>query len=259
MIDGSCGPRIRWLFTDRFGGSSERPYDEMNLATHVGDTESAVLANRSAAVRRLVSRSSNAGPSESATQLAPRVVAIRAVHGSSIGVVVETTSDDVSDVDGLMTRRPGIALLAMAADCVPMVMADPVGEVIAVVHAGWRGLASGVALVAVDSMVEAGAQVERIECVLGPAICGRCYLVDRARYDEVVRREPAAASLSAAGHVSLDIRSGVAAQLARRGVSVTQAGPCTYESHDYFSYRRDGVTGRHGALITITSRRGSSS
>ncbi len=259
MIDGTCGPRIRWLFTDRLGGSSERPYDEMNLATHVGDTESAVLANRRTAARRLVSPSANAGLSDSATELASRVVAIRAVHGSSIGVVDEATCDDVSNVDGLVTRTPGIALLAMAADCVPMVMADPENAVIAVVHAGWRGLASGVALVAIDSMVDVGAQVERIECVLGPAICGRCYPVDQARYDEVVRREPAAASLSATGHVSLDVRSGVAAQLARLGVSVTKVGPCTYESHDYFSYRRDGVTGRHGALITITTRRGSSS
>ena len=258
MIDGACGPRIRWLFTDRFGGSSRRPYDEMNLATHVGDTESAVLANRNAAARRLVSTSSNAEGFDLATPVAPRVVAIRAVHGSSIAVADDSTLNEVGDVDGLVSRTPGIALLAMAADCVPMVMADPVG-VIAVVHAGWRGLASGVALAAIDSMVDAGAQVESIECILGPAICGRCYPVDQARYDEVVGREPSAASMSATGQVSLDIRTGVAAQLARRGVSVTQVGPCTFESHDYFSYRRDAVTGRHGALITLTSDQGSSS
>ena len=250
MIEGSFAPDIRWLFTDRRGGHSEPPYDELNLATHVGDDESVVAMNRAVATRRLVG-----DPRDSAARM-PRMVAVRAVHGAAVGVVDERTDADVESVDALVSRTPDIALLVIAADCVPIVMADPVAGVIACVHAGWRGLVAGVASAAVGAMCDQGARPDRIECVLGPSICGRCYVVDRQRYDEVAAVAPTAASMSLERALTIDIRQGLRTQLFDSGVRVSVVGSCTRESPEYFSYRRDGVTGRQGALIVRTATTG---
>lgn len=249
MIEGSFAPGIRWLFTDRRGGHSESPYDHLNLATHVGDDESVVALNRTLAVRRLV------GDPPDGTTLLPRVVAIHAVHGAAVGVVDERTDADVEFVDALVSRTSEVALLVIAADCVPIVLADPMAGVIGCVHAGWRGLVAGVAIAAVDAMCDQGARMDRIECVIGPSICGRCYGVDRHRYDEVVAVAPAAASVSHDGAPAIDIREGLHTQLVNYGVDVSMVGSCTLESPEYFSYRRDGVTGRQGALIVTTTGR----
>jgi len=248
MIEGVFGSGIRWVFTDRFGGLSPPPYDELNLATHVGDDPSHVALNRIVAARRLLG-----GGQATATVPAPRVVAMRAVHGASVGIVDEQTRGDVDDVDALVSQCPDVVLLGLAADCVPIVMADPAADVVAVVHAGWRGLVAGVAPRALDALCDLGARMDRIECVLGPCICGHCYTVDRGRYERVVQFAPGAAGRGSAAAPSLDIRRGLRDQLVAAGATVSVVGPCTQESPEYYSYRRDGVTGRQGALIVRTS------
>ena len=106
--------------------------------------------------------------------------------------VVEPGAEDdpvdpsaVSGVDGIVTAAAGLGLAVLVADCVPILAGDPSAGVIAAVHAGRLGAAGGVALRALAAMVSAGARVDAVEVLLGPAICGRCYEVPAAMRDEV--------------------------------------------------------------------------
>lgn len=181
---------------------------------------------------------------------AGHAVFIRAAHGRQIATIDGPRADDVPGVDGLATAIPGLALTVLAADCVPVLLADPRAGVIAAVHAGWRGVALDVAGAAVAAMCDLGARPHQISAWLGPAICGACYSVDLARFREVSAVAPGAAA-GGPGRPALDLRAGIAGALRGRGVRVTSSRECTAESDDYFSYRRDGQTGRQAGVIVL--------
>ena len=155
------------------------------------------------------------------------------------------------EVDALATTVPGLALLVLAADCVPLILGDGAAGVVAVVHAGWRGVLSDVVGTTLDAMVDHGARPDRIRAVVGPAICGSCYDVPRERFDAVVAVAPESAAVAADGRPGLDLRAGVVDRLRSAGVATTLHGGCTFESPDLYSYRRDHVTGRHGGVVTL--------
>jgi YfiH family protein len=226
--------RARVLVTTRAGGRSAPPYDENNLATHVGDDPDAVAANR----RRL------------AGQLGVDGVRFMAqVHGADVAVVDAATRDDPADVDALVTQAPGLAVAVLVADCVPVALVA--GTAVAVVHAGRRGVVDGVVAAAVDAVrrLDSGPVVATV----GPAICGRCYEVPAAMQDEVVAAVPAAKATTAAGTPGLDLPAAVRSQLADAGVEVpAQPGICTREDPRFYSHRRDGVTGRF-AMVAMLS------
>ena len=134
----------------------------------------------------------------------------------------------------------------VAADCVPLLLADGEAGVVGVVHAGWRGVRSDVVGAALEAMVELGARAEQVRALVGPAICGSCYDVSRERFDEVVAVAPAAAAVATGGRPGLDLRAAVVSRLRGAGASVTLLGGCTFESPELYSFRRDPVTGRHG-------------
>ena len=238
IVDGNLGARVRWAFADRTEGVSAAPYDRGNLADHVGDDPAHVEANRA----RLASTLGLA--------LAD-VVAMAPVHGDGVGVVERGTSTPVPDVDALVTATPGIALLTLAADCVPVVLGDDGAGVVAVLHSGWKGVVVDVVGATLDAMEALGARAERTRAVAGPSICGACYAVPQQRFDEVVAAAPAAAARARDGQPGLDLRAAVVARLAHAGVDVTTHGGCTAESAALFSYRRDHVTGRHGGIVTL--------
>lgn len=238
--DGALGPRVRWAFADRTTGASLPPYDSGNLADHVGDDPEHVRANRAALASAVGVRGN-------------QVVAMAPVHGNDVGQVVAPSADPVPEVDALVTTVAGIALLVVAADCVPIVLADGVAGVVAVVHAGWRGVLSDVVGATLDSMLELGAEPGRMRAIAGPAICGQCYDVPRDRFDDVVAVAPVAASVARGGRPGLDLRAGAVARLRARGVSVALHGGCTAESSSLYSFRRDGRTGRHGAVVTLVA------
>ncbi|MEI7780180.1 MAG: polyphenol oxidase family protein [Actinomycetes bacterium] len=238
MLTGSESGRagaVRWLFTDRAGGVSVDPYSSLNLATHVGDASGAVSENRAAGLTLL----SGAGA----------LASMRPTHGT--GVAVVTAPGEAEDVDALVTTEPGLALLALGADCVPVVLFDLAAGVVGAVHTGWRGLRDDVVGAALSAMLGLGARGQRIEALLGPAICGPCYPVPAERAQEIEGVAPPAVGTCKDGQPSIDLRVGISYRLARSGVSARYVGGCTAEDSRYFSHRRDGITGRQGAFVVL--------
>lgn len=220
---------VSTLFTNRIGGVSPSPYATNNLALHVGDVTDSVMQNR-----RLVSRI--AAPSEYMNQS----------HGDTVAVVDGISSHE-PNADAMVTAEFGIALGVLVADCIPLLLWDEVEHVVAAVHVGRRGLLNQIALKTVNVMNSLGA--ERIQGILGPSICGRCYEVDADIYGEVSAAFPAARALTAKGTLSLDLPNALSHELSDAGVKISRSPICTVENSNFFSYRRDGVTGRQAGLI----------
>ena len=231
--------RIRRVLTTREGGVSKPPYESFNLGDHVGDDPSAVAANR----ERLA-----AGIGLSPSQL----VWMEQVHGRTVTTVDGPLSEPAEATDALVTATPGLGLVVLTADCVPVLLGDPVAGVIGAAHAGRVGARVGVVPAAVRAMVELGASVERIEVLLGPAVCGQCYEVPAAMQADVEKHLPGSASKSRAGKPALDLRAGLWAQLAELGVGKLGMDPrCTFEERTLFSHRREPGTGRLGGVIWV--------
>ncbi|WP_369143748.1 peptidoglycan editing factor PgeF [Streptomyces sp. R44] len=229
-----------FAFTDRWGGVSAVPYEELNLGGAVGDEPAAVLANRAAAAGAL-----GLDPAQ--------VVWMNQVHGADVAEVDGPWGDAVvPSVDAIVTARPGLALAVLTADCVPVLLADPVAGVAAAAHAGRPGMVAGVVPAAVAAMVKLGADPARIVARTGPAVCGRCYEVPEAMRAEVAAVEPAAYAETSWGTPAVDVAAGVRAQLERLGVpDIADAGVCTLESRDHYSYRRDRTTGRLAGYVWL--------
>ncbi|MGW1611221.1 peptidoglycan editing factor PgeF [Streptomyces sp. NPDC002285] len=229
-----------FAFTDRWGGVSAAPYEELNLGGAVGDDTDAVLTNRDLAAKSL--------------GLDPgRVVWMNQVHGTDVAVADGPWRDrPVPDVDVVVTAQRGLALAVLTADCVPVLLADPVAGIVAAAHAGRPGMIAGVVPAALRAMTDLGAEPSRIVARTGPAVCGRCYEVPEAMRAEVAAREPTAHAETSWGTPAVDVAAGVHAQLARLGVRDREQSPvCTLESEDHFSYRRDRTTGRLAGYVWL--------
>ncbi|MEW2286585.1 peptidoglycan editing factor PgeF [Streptomyces sp. NPDC047841] len=229
-----------FAFTDRWGGVSAAPYEELNLGGAVGDAPEAVQGNR-----ELAAKSLGLDPG--------RVVWMNQVHGADVAVVDEPWGEQpVPEVDAIVTARRGLALAVLTADCVPVLLADPVAGIVAAAHAGRPGMLKGVVPAAVRAMVGLGAEARRIVARTGPCVCGRCYEVPEAMRAEAAAVEPAAHAETSWGTPALDVSAGVHAQLDRLGVcDRAQAPVCTLESDDHFSYRRDRTTGRLAGYVWL--------
>ncbi|GAA5065499.1 peptidoglycan editing factor PgeF [Streptomyces similanensis] len=234
-VDGA-----HFAFTDRWGGVSAVPYEELNLGGAVGDDPGAVRANRERAAESL-----GLDPA--------RVVWMNQVHGNDVAEVDGPwTTEPVPAVDGLVTATRSLALAVLTADCVPVLLADPVAGVVGAAHAGRPGMVAQVVPAAVEAMASLGAEPARIVARTGPAVCGRCYEVPEAMRAEVAAVEPAAHAETSWGTPALDVSAGVHAQLARLGVRDRERSPvCTRESDDHFSYRRDRTTGRLAGYVWL--------
>ncbi|MFE2610493.1 peptidoglycan editing factor PgeF [Streptomyces mirabilis] len=230
----------RFAFTDRWGGVSAVPYEELNLGGAVGDDPDAVRTNRELAAKSL--------------GLDPALVVwMNQVHGPDVAVVDGPwLSAEIPSVDAVVTARRGLALAVLTADCTPVLLADPVAGIAGAAHAGRPGMVAGVVPAAVRAMVELGAEPERIVARTGPAVCGRCYEVPDEMRAEVAAIEPAAYAETSWGTPAVDVTAGVHAQLERLGVCDRAQSPvCTLESDDHFSYRRDRTTGRLAGYVWL--------
>ena len=235
-------PVIRRVVTTRAGGASAPPYDTFNLGRSVGDDPAAVRANQSRLADQI------GLPPE-------RLVWMRMVHGAGVTVVDAPQAEPVPGTDGLVTAQPDLALVVDVADCVPVLLADDHAGVVGAVHAGRPGAAAGVVPAAVAAMVRLGARVDRIDALLGPAICGACYEVPPAMQADVESALPGSACRTRQGTAGLDLRAGISRQLADAGVPTIAVDPaCTYEDPRFYSYRAERVTGRFAGLVWITSR-----
>ena len=227
-------------FSTRSGGTSSGPWSSANMARHVGDDPATVEANR-------VQLAGQLGLARE------QLVFAEQVHGRGVALVDGSGAAPVPAVDALVTTTPGVALVMMAADCLPVLLADPVAGVVAAAHAGRQGLASGVLQEALRVMAEQGAQAARTRAVLGPAVCGACYELPAQVADEVERTVPGSRATTRQGTVGIDLAAGAQGVLERAGVGeVTRVGGCTLEQPDrFYSYRGSGTTGRHAGVVWL--------
>ncbi|WP_156752188.1 peptidoglycan editing factor PgeF [Mycobacterium sp. ACS1612] len=232
--------RIRRVTTTRAGGVSAPPFDTFNLGDHVGDDPAAVAANR----KRLAA----------ALQLGDdRVVWMNQVHGDHVVRVDGALAAGVAAVDNtdaLVTTTPRLALAVVTADCVPVLMGDARAGVVAAVHAGRVGAQMGVVARTVDAMLDAGARVDDISALLGPAVSGANYEVPEQMAADVEAALPGSRTTTSRGTPGLDLRAGIARQLTALGITAIDVDPrCTVADRNLFSHRRDAPTGRLASLV----------
>ena len=231
LIDeGALEAGILVAFGNRRGGVSRPPYDELNLALRVGDDRADVIENRRRAA-------GGAGFEFSALALA------RQVHGTDVIDVSPGQTGVLGVADVLVTRRPGPVLGVLTADCAPVVIAGERG--VAVAHAGWRGLVAGAVETGLEQVGPAWA------AWIGPCIHECCYEVGGDVLDAFSERD-----LPVARPGRVDPAAAAAHVLHRFGVeAVAVAGECTHCTPGYFSFRRDGLTGRQGTFAGLLEPR----
>ena len=217
------------FFTNRHGGFSHGDYASWNLASHVGDDPAAVDLNR-AKLREQVGD----------------FAVMSQVHGDLV-VVVDQVLPEVPVADALITGNPDLALVVMVADCIPLLLQSE--ELVAAVHVGRAGLMNSIALKTVAKMRDLGAT--QISGSIGPAICGSCYEVPQALHDEVAGMHPLASSKTKRGTPALDLPKALIAALAELDVPVVNSSGCTLEDDNYFSFRRNKITGRQVGVIKL--------
>ena len=226
------------LMTTRQGGVSREPFASFNLGDHVGDDPQCVQANRA----------------QLSALLKTAPVWLNQVHGTQ---VVDAASAKPSDLppaaDASFSRQPGVGCVIMTADCLPVLFCDEAVQVVAAAHAGWRGLLAGVLEATVAAM---GVAPPTVMAYLGPAIGPQAFEVgEEVRSAFVAHDEKAALAFKplVAGKWLADIYLLARQRLSRQGVERVFGGNfCTVsDSARFFSYRRDGQTGRMASLIRI--------
>ncbi|WP_288831317.1 peptidoglycan editing factor PgeF [uncultured Corynebacterium sp.] len=233
---------VRMVFTSRAGGTSLSPYDSFNLGEHVGDDPAAVAANRARLANVL--------------GLAPeRFVWMEQLHTNTVAVVDGPRPDPVEATDALITAEPGLALCVLVADCTPVLLADHAAGVIGAAHAGRLGARNGIVANTVRAMVELGARPAAIQALLGPAAAGESYEVPEAMARDVEKHLPGSMTRTRWGTPGIDVRAGLVRQLMGLGVTHIDADPRdTVTDRDFFSYRREGTTGRQAGVIWLTGK-----
>ena len=227
---------VKALQTTRNGGTSAVPYDSLNLGDHVGDVPLTVMRNRMLLAPLL--------PSEP--------VWLRQVHGTTV-TDTSVAGCGSPEADACMSRDRGAVCVVMTADCLPLLLCDEQGSVVAAVHAGWRGLCDGVIEQAVQAM---NVPTQTLLAWLGPAIGPQAFEVGDEVRDAFIARQAGAESAFAAhapGKWLADLYRLARLRLVALGINrIYGGGLCTYtERERFFSYRRDGTTGRMGTFIWL--------
>jgi len=230
-------PRVHACTTTRLGGVSEGPYASLNLAAHVGDDPEQVAENR----RRLLQ----------ALRLPAMPLWLQQVHGTTVVNAVGAKPDCMADAS--YADREGAVCVVMTADCLPLLLCSDDGTRVAAVHAGWRGLLEGVIENAVRAL---GSPGKRLLAWLGPAIGPGAFEVGDEVRAAFVAADPTAATAfvpSPAGRWLADIYDLARQRLACVHVDAVYGGHwCTVgDAERFYSYRRDGVTGRMASLIWL--------
>jgi polyphenol oxidase len=237
------------VFTTRAGGVSGPPWAELNLAAHVDDDVRHVLTNRDLVARHLSSGWLNLPQQVHGAG----VLVLDAAHARRRRFVPGGVPElEAAATDALVTIEAGVPIGVLVADCLPVLIADPVNRVVGAAHAGRRGLVAGVIENTVAAMVGQGAVVADCTAVIGPAVCGRCYEVPAAMRDEVSALVPGTATTSAIGTPALDLPAGAAGILRSLGVGEVRAmNVCTVTDPRFYSYRAEGRTGRFAGVVML--------
>jgi YfiH family protein len=239
--DWPAPANVRALITTRAGGVSVGPYASMNPADHVGDEPSAVASNRALLLRGLL-------PNE------PHW--LNQVHGTEVFEANSHRETVPPRADACISRVPNQVCVVLTADCLPVFLCDADGTVVGVAHAGWRGLRAGVIERTVAAMK---VPAEGLLAYLGPAIGPAAFEVGEEVRAAFMAADPAAVAAftpgTAAGKWMADLYLLARQRLANLGIAqVAGGGACTHSDPTrYFSYRRDGATGRLASLIWLDS------
>jgi len=232
--DWPAPPQVKALQTTSHGGVSQGVYASLNLGDHVKDSPQHVAANRQLLSPYL--------PSEP--------VWLNQVHG--VRVVDAALSACIESADASFTTRKQVVCVTMTADCLPVLLCDQEGTVVAAVHAGWRSLCDGVIEATVKAMP---VEPSRLLAWLGPAIGPQAFEVgSEVRAQFLAQDAQAESAFQASGDKWLgDLYTIARQRLQQLGVSqVYGGGRCTYsEPETFFSFRRDGDTGRMASLIWL--------
>jgi purine-nucleoside/S-methyl-5'-thioadenosine phosphorylase / adenosine deaminase len=245
-------PGVAHAFFTREGGVSTGIYRGLNTGIGSNDSREAVLENRARAARHI-----GATPEHLATP--------HQVHSIEAIVVDDVWAPGSGPkADAVVTNRPGIAVGAGAADCGPVLFADPDARVVAAAHAGWKGALSGILESAIAAMERLGAKRDQIVAVLGPTISAGAYEVGpefSARFVAAdASNERFFTPSSRAGHSMFDLPAYIVARLQAAGIGkVGNLGLCTYADEvRFYSYRRATHRGEpdYGRLLSAITLRG---
>ena len=249
--DWPAPANVKALVTTRSGGVSRSPWDSMNLATHVGDSTESVQTNRNRLQHQLSLHCGAASPVQWLNQ----------VHGTE---VIQAAAADLAgsapvDADAIFTGQLGLPIAVLTADCLPVFFCDQQGTQVAIAHAGWRGLSAGVLEKTVASF---SCQPADLLAWFGPAIGSSQFEVgEEVRHQLIEQAGPAVDCKPFFNSVShkpgywlADLYGIARAKLNAVGIiNITGSQFCTVEqSQQFFSYRRDGQTGRMASVILLT-------
>lgn len=235
---------VHAVCTTRSGGVSLPPFDDFNLGDHVKDDPIAVAANRA----------------QLKAQIGARPVFLQQVHGVDV-VEIHADTPDGTVADACWSRDAGVACTIMVADCLPLLLVHRQGGVVAAAHAGWRGLVGGVIEQTVSALREHnGLKPQELSVWLGPCIGPAAFEVGEEVRQTFVQRDAQSQAYFTPHHTHphkwLACLAGMArARLAALGVRDIQGNDSTpswctvQQSSRFFSYRRDGVTGRFAVCI----------
>jgi YfiH family protein len=226
--------------TTRQCGTSQSPYDSFNLAEHVGDTAQTVRQNRLKLINEL--------------QLPASPVWIQQVHGNRV-IDVRQASDNV-EADGQYSDQLDSVCEVLTADCAPVLLCNKQGTEIAAIHAGWRGICRGVLTHAVEAFRSSAGE---LLTWIGPHISEKAYVVQNDMYETCLQAmgKPVTKAFARIddNHLMASLSKLACIQLKTLGVSdISVSEYCSYSRDDlFYSYRRDGQTGRMASLIWIKS------
>lgn len=251
------------VVTTRHGGVSTGPWASANLGLHVGDDPEAVLANRHRAAAHLELTLDD-------------LVFCRQTHSTRVATVTAadagrgTRSEDdaLEGIDAVVTTDPGVGLVILVADCVPIVLVDPTARVMGIVHAGWRGTAGDIVGTTVDTMVDLGAEPHRLVAAFGPSVPAERYQVG-AEVAEALEQRLGPAPASPDGTPVLqpdvpdadrtrrwrcDLRGANASLLVAKGIRAENLHDSGHTSMDpdFFSDRLARPCGRFAAMARLT-------
>lgn len=235
--DWPLADKVNAFTTTRLGGVSVSPYNDLNLALHVGDQAESVIKNRSLLNKQL-----------------PIGVSCKWINQTHSNIVVNASEiePDSIEADASFTIDRNIVCAVLTADCLPILFSDQNGECVGVTHVGWRGLLDGI----IQKTIEAMSAYKKPDYAwLGPAIGPTAFEVGEDIYTGYIQRDPnfeAAFTTKVAGKWNFDIYLAAKVVLSAADIPYVYGGVfCTYnDEQQFFSYRRNAMTGRMATLIT---------
>lgn len=234
--------RLFCAVSNRYGGVSPKPYDSLNVALHVGDDPKNVLQNRMILAEKF-------------DYLPENLIYMEQTHSDNIAIVEHAGYNKIEDTDAIITNQRNIPLMVMVADCIPAMLFDPKQQVIAAVHAGRNGTFKEILPKTIAKMQETfDTHPEDILAALGPSIHACCYEVGADLADIAIKSFGKAYVDERNGKHYLDLQKLnrdqlISADLKPEHIEISPL--CTSCNPNYYSYRREGTTGRFAGIIKL--------